>query len=146
MELWRKERISEDMEIVSGDLSPAQMLDEVVEVARILQVRGMEDLTVEFGWGAKLEPELLWKQTQIKARDLLTYVQESEQRGIFSPGSSDLVIQSADRTLKVRLCHESDVHLWTDDQRLINEVVQHWREKGYSASKCDSNGGWRPIL
>ena len=88
------------MTCVTGPLTPGQLLDEVSEIVKLLQTTGIKYLVVEFGSGCKLEPNQLWQEIDIGLIDLVAFVQDSIEKGIFSPGQADLVLQDRDRSFE----------------------------------------------
>ena len=88
------------MKCVTGPLTPTQLLDEVPEIVRLLECGGIEELLVEYGSGCKLEADQLWQEIQIRSIDLVAFIQSSIEKGIYSPGHSDLVLQDRDRSFE----------------------------------------------
>ncbi len=129
----KKEKLVSQMKIGSGPITSSQVLDEVPEIAKLLRSNGIEDAIVYYGWGTRLEINQLWSPIEVKVEDLPAFVRDSVAQGIFSPGNSDLIIEDKARTLNFLLCHESDIHLMTENQKLINETNRHWSEMGYRA-------------
>jgi hypothetical protein len=133
------------MEVVSGQLSENQILEEVPEIVKLLGRSGLEDVLVEYGWGSRTDTDKLWLDIELQLRELQTFVETSVKEGIFLPGKSDLIIQDKLKTVKFTLCHESDIHLLSDDQPILDLTVRHWREKGYRGFKRANSGNWIPI-
>ena len=121
------------MKIGTGPITGSQVLDEVHEIATLLRSSGIEDLAVYYGWGSRLEINQLWTPIDIKVEDLPAFVRDSVEQGIFSPGNSDLIIEDKAGSVKFLLCHESDIHLTTENLKLIEETKRHWSEKRYHA-------------
>jgi hypothetical protein len=133
------------MKCVTGPLTPTQLLDEVPEIVRLLESGGIQDLLVEYGWGCKLEADQLWQEIQIRSIDLAAFIQSSIEKGIYSPGQSDLVLQDRDRSFECLFCHESDIHLATDDDGILTQAAQRWMDKGYGGFKLAASEDWEPI-
>jgi hypothetical protein len=57
-------------------------------------------------------------------------VVQSEQKGIFRLGQCDLHIEDRQKTLEFLLCHESDIHFASADQRLVEQIISLWHAKG----------------
>jgi hypothetical protein len=129
------------MRIGSGPITSSQVLDEAPEIAKLLRLSGIDDVVVYYGWGSRLEINQLWTPIHVKVEDLPGFVRDSVEQGIFSPGNSDLIIEDKDGTLTFLFCHESDIHLMTKNQELIDETKRHWREKGYHAGNSVAETG-----
>jgi hypothetical protein len=133
------------MKCVTGPLTPTQLLEEVPEIVRLLESGGIQDLLVEYGSGCKLEADQLWQEIQIRSMDLVAFIQSSIEKGIYSPGQSDLVLQDRDRSFECLFCHESDIHLATDDDGILTQAAQRWMDKGYGGFKLAASEDWEPI-
>ena len=133
------------MTCVTGPLTPVQILDEVPEIVKLLQSSGIENLRVEYGWGCKLETSRLWQDIEVRLQDLVAFIRNSIEEGIYSPGQADLVLQDRDRTFECLFCHESDIHLVTDDDGLITQATRRWLDKGYGGFMAAVNENWEPI-
>ena len=133
------------MKCVTGHLTPTQLLEEVPEIVKLLASSGIDNLVVEYGWGCKLEPGELWQDIEVRLPDLPAFIQGSIEKGIYSPGQADLVLQDRDRTFECLFCHESDIHLVTDDDGLITEATRRWMDKGYGGFRAAANENWEPI-
>ena len=133
------------MTCVTGPLTPAQLLDEVSEIVKLLQASGIDHLFVEYGSGCKLESGQLWQDIAIRLPELISFIQTSIEQGIYSPGQADLVVQDRDRTFECLLCHESDIHLASQDGVLIAEATRRWMDKGYGGFLAAANENWEPI-
>lgn len=133
------------MNCVSGPLTPAQVLDELPEIVKLLRLSGIEELLVEFGSGCKLEAQRLWQDMEVRLNDLVAFVQRSIEEGIYSPGRADLIVQDRDRNFECLFCHESDIHVVTEDMSMIEQVNKRWMEKGYKGFKLAANEDWQPI-
>ncbi|MEI7459889.1 MAG: hypothetical protein WCK15_10815 [Pirellula sp.] len=82
------------------------------------------NLTVSYGWGCKLHPDLWYKPMNV-GLDLFPYfIEDSETQGIFQIGQSDLLIESPDSRLQVLLCHESDIHIDGTDNETMAKLVE----------------------
>ena len=133
------------MTCITGPLTPTQLLEEVPQIVKWLQSNGIDDLVVEYGWGCNLEPGQLWQDIEVRLAELAAFIQNSIEKGIYSPGQSDLVLQDRDRTFECLFCHESDIHLATQHGALIAEAARRWLDKGYGGFMTAANENWEPI-
>jgi hypothetical protein len=130
------------MELVSGLLNAKQLLAEVPEIVDLLRSAGVEEAIVVFGWGSKLSADQLWGENRVRVDDLPAFVQSGADAGTFVPGAADLIIRDSAQILEFRLCHESDIHLVTDDEAILDRTTQRWAERGYGGHKSVPDGGW----
>lgn len=119
------------MELRTGTLTLTQMQDEVSSIASLLRRTGKHDLLVSYGWACDLDIDELYQDRPLPLSDLSGFIARSEQDGVFTLGEADLYIESADHAVQFVLCHESDVHLTTDDAAMAEEVGTGWAAKGY---------------
>lgn len=133
------------MKCVTGPLTPAQLLGEIPEIVRLLETCGIQNLLVEYGPGCKLEAGELWKQVEIRALDVVAFIQDSVDKGIFLPGQADLLLQDRDGIFECLLCRDSDIHLTTQDDGLIVEATRRWMDKGYGGFRMATGEDWQPI-
>ena len=133
------------MTCVTGPLTPAQLLEEVSELVKLLQSTGIENVVVEYGSGCKLEADQLWRDIDIRLPDLIAFIQSSIDKGIYTLGEADLVLQDRDRSFECLFCHESDIHLMTEDDGLLTQATRRWMDKGYGGFKLAANQDWDPI-
>jgi hypothetical protein len=133
------------MKFVTGPLTPAQLLEEVPEIVKLLQATGLENLVVEYGSGCNPGPGQLWQDIEVPVRDLVAFIQQSIEKGIYSPGQADLILQDRNGNFECLLCHESDIHLATDDDAILTQAARRWMEKGYGGFKLAAAEDWQPI-
>ena len=81
------------MTCVTGPLTPVQLLEEVPEIVKLLASNGIDNLVVEYGWGCKLDPGELWQDIEVRLPDLPAFIQGSIEKGIYSPGQAETVLQ-----------------------------------------------------
>ncbi|MBZ5595036.1 MAG: hypothetical protein LAP39_22565 [Acidobacteriia bacterium] len=133
------------MTFVTSPLTPTQLLDEIPQIVGWLQSNGIDNLVIEYGSGCKLDPELLWRDIEVRRADLVSFIQSSIEQGIYSPGEADLVVQDRDRTFECLFCHESDIHLATDHESILTQAAQRWLDKGYGGFKLAASEDWEPF-
>ena len=72
----------------------------------------------------------MWQPASLRVSDLPAFVRQSIEKGVFVPGDSDLIIRDPAGTVEFMLCHESDLHLSSGNDKLTERVNEEWREKG----------------
>ena len=119
------------IELRTGLLTLPQLQEEVNAIIEFLQSKNKRHLLVSYGWDCDLEPEQLYQESPVPPSDLQTFLAESEDDGIFMLGKNDLHIESADRSIEFTLCHESDIHMKTEDKGFAHEIQAYWATKDY---------------
>jgi hypothetical protein len=138
--------VKEDaMKCVTGPLTSTQLLDEIPEIVKLLQATGIESLVVEYGHGCKLDADQLWRDIEIPLQDVVAFVQNSIEKGIFAPGESDLLLQDRDGSFECLLCRDSDIHLAACHEALITQATSRWIDKGYGGFRLAASEDWQPM-
>lgn len=119
------------MELRTGMLTLSQLRDGVSGIINFLRGKGKQDLLVFYGWGCDLDINELYQDIPLLLPELSDFITRSEHGGIFTLGKADLYVESADRAVQFVLCHESDVHVTSEDAAIIGEVGAAWAAKGY---------------
>lgn len=136
-------------EVVTEPLTSEQLRAGTAVVSSLLQAWHNERADVSYGIMCDLPPEQLWEAHEIPSSSLLEFVQQSEDRGVFRLGSSDLWIADRPGSFKFRLCHESDIHFTTDSEDRLRQVIEAWRAQGFKqyvgASAATGVNEWKLI-
>jgi hypothetical protein len=119
------------MEIVTRRLNAAQLLAEIPEIVEMFRLNGLEHLTVEFGWGSGQAIDQCWYPHLVSLVDLESFIQRRLNEDVFLPGQSDLFIRDSTNVVEFLLCHESDIHLRTENAAIAKMIEQAWDRKGY---------------
>lgn len=119
------------MEIVTKELSAAQILGEIPAIVRAFRRMGLGELTVVFGWASGCEVDRWWQPHFVTLAGLESFVRQHVEEGVFLPGESDLHICDRANTVEFLLCHESDIHLRTENAAIAETIEQAWDRKGY---------------
>jgi len=62
---------------------------------------------------------------------LTDYLERAARDEVVRWGASDVFVEDLADKFQFLLCHESDLHFKSEDQRLIRAVTAEWQEKGY---------------
>jgi hypothetical protein len=119
------------MEIVSKELTAAQLLAEIPAIVEAFRHMGLEELTVVFGWASGCETDRWWQPRFVTSAGLESFIRQHVEERIFLPGNSDLHICDRANIVEFLLCHESDIHLRTEDAATAVTIGQAWDRKGY---------------
>jgi hypothetical protein len=86
------------------------------------------------------------KEISIPAAKLGKWISDSIERGIYTPGECDIIINDRGR-LSARLCHESDIHIETVNPAVIAECVTRWLEMGHPIHRksLTAGKGWKSV-
>ncbi len=120
------------MELRTELLTQPQLEREISSIINFLQCKGKHDLVVSYGWGCDLDVNELYQEKPLPLLELHSFIVQSIQLGIFAVGKADLYINSQDEEIGFVLCHESNVHVTTQNRELAQEVASEWAERGYS--------------
>ncbi len=117
------------MKLASGLKTSEQLWTEVQEIAALLTRLQITDLTVYFGYNGSSDDRFddeLYQDIEIKADDLLGFLSQSITEGRYHLGEQDFHIQSLSGDITFFICHESDVHLETDNAEVASAMRARW--------------------
>jgi len=123
-------------EIKTNILEEEQVRGELQYSIKYFSEKGFESCEILFGfaWGIEYYPGNKWYDESVKLSELEAKISEVEQREIGSLASDDLFVQVGE--LKVRFCHESDIHIAFET---TNSDVEHfyarWLALGFNPSE-----------
>jgi hypothetical protein len=130
------------VELVTVMLSKEQLLGQIPEISAIFMSLGVDMLFVEYGWGADLPQDELWKEISVPTDQLGIFVESSIAKRFFTPGVADLHISDENKIVQFKLCHEADIHLTTQDQTVLNRVAHEWTKEGIQGYKSEGTAQW----
>lgn len=76
-----------------------------------------------------LEPEELYQEKEIKTDDLLDFLSRSMAEGIYHLSEDDFHVQNRALGVDFLLCHESDIHLETENREVAAYTKARWAVK-----------------
>ena len=118
------------MELRTQILTAAQWDKEVDYLVCLLQDKSKQELAVSYGWGCDLDMDDLYQEVFLPLSGLREWITEAALSGVFTLGEGTLHLRSQDKEIEVELCHESDIHLTTGNQRFVREVTSGWTARG----------------
>lgn len=71
------------------------------------------------GWGSDLPIDALWKPVAIRVQEIAAFVESASACRDFLAGNSDLYFEVTVPSAEFLICHESDIHLKTEDRELM---------------------------
>ena len=117
------------MKLVSGLRTSEQLWSEVQEIAALLTRLQITDLIVSYGYNGSSDDRFddeLYQDIEIKADDLLGFLSRSITEGRYHLGEQDFHIRSLAGDVVFLICHESDVHLETDNAEIASAMRVRW--------------------
>lgn len=111
--------------IITQTLTQDEMQDQPGMIYEFLRINGFNELIFTLGFGAGEE---MYIPKKITLNDLNKNIEESISQGKFKLGSDDLFIEDINKTIEFTLCHESDVHFFSKDLSLLEEVEVIWMD------------------
>jgi hypothetical protein len=120
------------VELVTEPLTRERLRSEFLQVVEWLKQRDIQDLSVLHGYGANLPMDEVYKPHLVKTEELLAFVEHCIGSGAFAFGESDLHIDSGKSMTfaAFTFCHESDLHVESDDAAFIEQLKVAWTAKG----------------
>lgn len=110
--------------LITQTLSQDQMEDQPRMIYEFFNHKGVDDLILTLGFGA-LSVEM-YKPNNIELVNLVDIIEDYISQGKFRLGKDDLYIDDDNKEIKFTLCHESDVHFYSKDISILEEVESIW--------------------
>jgi hypothetical protein len=129
-------------EIVATGLDEKDILREVPEIVATLRAAGIVSVTVTFGFGCRRDGEAV----EVLLPVLAAFIDNAVATRVFRPGHADLYVSNRGDTVKITLCHESDVHWVAESDSILHETATRWRAAGKVVFRKISEGnGWKAL-
>ncbi len=103
------------IELTSGILTSRQVQTELEATPEILHRHGLEQIVAFFGYGTTRNSDEMWESHELHVSKLLEFAQQGIERGLFVPGETDLYVEAPDKSTILQFCHDSDIHLKSDN-------------------------------
>jgi hypothetical protein len=133
------------MELGSGVLSRSEYLRAVGRVVELLAAVGVPEILVAYGFGCECPDELLYQDVTIPSAGLLGFIAEAEAANYYRVGRDNLHVKIPDGRADFLLCHESDIHLTTEDTGLLDRLRSAWLDDGDREMYEKDGGEWRRV-
>jgi hypothetical protein len=118
--------------LATSQLTAAETRDALTQIITWLRVWEQTDLEVMFGVGYR-DHEMAWVPFAIRIDELDEFVRRNEANELFTYGSVDLLVSfGSEKKDYFRLCHESDIHLSSQNPSILNAVKSQWIAKGWA--------------
>ena len=86
-------------------------------------IKGDRPLTVSYQWGCFLDNDLCFTPMCWPLDLFPVFLADSIHKNIVMLGESELLIVSEDASLRILVCHESDIHLDGTDDEAIAKIM-----------------------
>ncbi|WP_435007910.1 hypothetical protein P12x_005174 [Tundrisphaera lichenicola] len=133
------------MELCSGILSRSEYLRAVGRVVELLATVGIPEVLVAYGFGCDCPDELLYQDVMIPSSGLPEFIVEAEAANNYRVGRDNLHVKASDGRAEFLLCHESDIHLVTEDAELFGRLRSTWMADGHREIYERNGGEWRRV-
>ena len=111
------------MEIACEKLERSRLATEIGEVVKAIQQRTTGDLSVMYGFACTNDEKNQWTWIRVSVAGLSEFLADSSRKGIYEQGCADLYISVPSLAVDITLCHESDIHIKSE----VNELLDFFR-------------------
>jgi hypothetical protein len=119
------------MELTSGLLSRDQYLQAIAGVVEFLAIEGVREVLVAYGFGCDCPDEQLYQDERISLDRLLPFIAEAERLDYYRVGKDNLHVKDDTGQIEFMFCHESDIHFFSEDKRLVEQLKAGWLAQGF---------------
>ena len=117
------------MILVTSTLTKSQLEKMIEYINDFFIIENQDEVNVIFGWDCEIDENEQYKDIKIKSLKIPNFIENSQAKGIFKLGKSDLFIATLDSKFEFQLCHEGDVHFKSTDEKLLKKVREDWEKK-----------------
>ncbi len=118
---------------------------EINDLVELLRQAKILTVYVSYGFGCQQEAVVQTNDIPVATADLVPFIVESEERGIFQLGEADLIVRSNLGKIEFTLCHEHDIHFSGEETPLLRQVRSRWSRKYEKCYERRNGGEWRLI-
>jgi hypothetical protein len=115
------------MDLRSDILERDEFLLAIQQVVALLHEAGIREVIVSYGWDCDCPDERRYQDNTMASDELWTFIKESEAVGYYRAGENDLHVRDGDGRIEILFCHESDIHLNTDEPALYEMLRRRTR-------------------
>jgi hypothetical protein len=134
------------MEIASGPLAREVYLAAIGQVVDYLRSNGIPEILVAFGWGCDCPDDQLYQDVSMPLERLQPFIAESEAADYYRVANDNLHVKDPAGRCEFLLCHESDIHLITDDDGLLKQMESIWLANGYKDVYAKRGADWQKVV
>ena len=107
--------------LYTKQINRASILNAIEKIIPIIHQYWGEQVIVCHGGVTQLDEDQL-KNEKIKTADLIKKIENEENTKPFVVGGWDFFIRNEDKTEMIQLCHESDVHFQSENDKMLREI------------------------
>jgi hypothetical protein len=134
------------METASGPLTRDVYLTAIGQVVDFLRSKGIREILVAYGWGCDCPDDQLYQDVSMPLDRLQPFIAESEAANYYRVSKDNLHVKDPAGRCEFLLCHESDIHLITDDDGLFKEMQSIWLANGYQGVYEKRGADWQKVV
>jgi len=134
------------MEIASGPLARDIYLAAIGQVVDFLRSNGIGEILVAYGWGCDCPDDQLYQDVSMPLERLQPFIAESETADFYRVAKDNLHVKDPAGRCEFLLCHESDIHLITDDAGLFKQMESIWLANGYKDVYEKRGADWQKVV
>lgn len=134
------------MELTSGILKVEQIKNELDTLVSLFKDCDVDLVKVAYGFGCESDMDVQYVDMEIPTKDLKDFIERSVAKGIYKFGYNDLHVKSEQEDVEFLLCHESDIHLYTDSNESFNWILNKWLISGYHCHHKPNDGAWQDSM
>lgn len=116
--------------ILTLPLDTKSLWDELQFTLEWLKSRNIDRVEILYGfpWGIHYYPEDVWTYVEVVISAVMDHIKAVEARGLGLFGDCDFEVKFGSSV--ILFCHESDIHLTSDDSEVIRFFRDRWTNAG----------------
>lgn len=134
------------MELTTGYIKSEQVQNELDTILDILWKKSVSQVTVSFGFDCGVDIDELYVENSVATDELKVFLEQSVAEDKYTFGSNDLYIKAAEINVEFLLCHESDVHLYTENADIFDLIKTKWLEENYEVYQRQNREEWQRVV
>lgn len=121
------------MTIITRPLTNEEFNEIIEYISIFFHGRNEKTAIIYYGWDCNTKE--LYQDMEIDIDNLKEFIQKSQKEGIFKLGKADLYVTESKENFEFQLCHESDTHFSSKNEKLIEKVKKDWEKyKPYNST------------
>jgi hypothetical protein len=120
------------VELTTRILTRTDYIRAIEQVVLFLHSNGVTEVLVAYGFGCDCPDEQLYQDMPMLLDQLVPFLFEGERLDYYRIGKDNLHVQDGSERIELLLCHESDIHLISDDAELVERLRDDWLAAGFT--------------
>lgn len=134
------------MELTTSFIKSEQVQKELDTILDLLKKKNIARVTISFGFDCGVDIDELYVENFIATDELMAFLEQSVADDKYTFGSNDLYIKAAEIDAEFLLCHESDVHLYTENAEILDFIKNKWLKENYEVYQRQNREEWQRIV